>query len=870
MSLAAGTPLGPYEIVAPIGAGGMGEVYRARDTKLHRDVAIKVLPEAFALDAERLARFTREAQVLASLNHPNIAAVYGLEEQGTTRALVMELVDGEDLSQRIARGAIPLDEALPIARQIAEALEAAHEQGIVHRDLKPANIKVRPDGTVKVLDFGLAKALDPAAVSAPTDHAPTITSPAMTMRGAILGTAAYMAPEQARGKPVDRRADIWAFGVVLYEMLTGARLFSGEEISDVLAAVLTKGPDWTALPPAAPEPIRRLLRRCLEKDRKQRLGDISVARLEIQDALNAPHVERAPIIAHRPRGSSRLAWSAFGGAALVALALAVPTLQHARETPPGTAPRMQVSIDTPVDGNWGIPVLSPDGTKVAFIASGGIAVRAIDSLEGQLIATPAVEGSLAWSPDGQSLAYCSAANELQTVASSGGTPRALGASCGPFVRGTAWTGGGEILFSTITDGLRRIPSAGGTAKPVSTDRDFYPRMLPDGRHYLFLRQTGVEFGIHVGALGSTESRRVTDADSKAEFTSGHLVFMRGTTLMAQPFDPSRLETTGDAFPMASDARNMAVARTAYFSVAPNGLIVYRTGGVGRSALTWVDRSGKELSVVDDANFHQDVALSPDGRMLADTRISPRSLAANLWVTDLSRGVSTRLTAETEQASGPAWSPNGLQVAYGNPGGMFVRESSGSGSATQLTTIAARSSGRPYGFASWFPDGRSIAMVIDTDAGAPSLSTVSIDAEHKTVPYLLAAAAQPAVSPDGRWMAYAAEVSSQFNVFVESIPTGRGKWRISNAGGAQPLWRRDGRELFYRADDGGIMAVPMTGGPSFSPGAPIRLFTFDSFGVIVARRQFTVSPDGQRFLINKSLPERGRTILLQNWLAGATK
>ena len=482
MSLAPGTRIGPYEVAGPLGAGGMGEVYRATDTKLKRQVAIKILPPSLAADADRLARFQREAEVLASLNHPHIAAIYGLEESSDLTALVMELVEGDDLSQRIARGAIPLDEALPIAKQIAEALEAAHEQGIIHRDLKPANIKVRADGTVKVLDFGLAKALDPAAASSPEAmNSPTITSPAMTQAGMILGTAAYMAPEQARGTAVDRRADVWAFGAVLYEMLTAKRLFAGATMSDTIAAVLTREPEWTALPTGTPPPIRKLLRRCLEKDRKRRLTDAGAARLEIDDALTASPTPEAtvasgaPATTASPRGRLPLI-AALTAVTALAIALGIPTLRHLREAPPPTPPEMRVEITTPSTDAPLQFALSPDGRSLVFVASGGglprLWLRPLDQTEAQPLAGTEGANNPFWSPDSRSIGFFAAA-ELLRLDIAGGAPLVLATATPPSASGS-WSADGTILFPrNVGDSLWRIGATGG--EPATVTRVDAPR-----------------------------------------------------------------------------------------------------------------------------------------------------------------------------------------------------------------------------------------------------------------------------------------------------------------------------------------------------------------------------------------------------------
>ncbi|HXG89163.1 MAG TPA: protein kinase [Vicinamibacterales bacterium] len=526
-----GTRLGPYEIVAPLGAGGMGEVYRARDTKLNRDVAIKVLLPAVANDPDRLARFSLEAQVLASLNHPNIAHIHGIEESSGVTALVMELVEGEDLSQRIARGAIPLDEAWPIARQIAEAVEAAHEQGIIHRDLKPANIKVRPDGTVKVLDFGLAKALEPTAASSATAaNSPTLSLHA-TQAGMILGTAAYMAPEQARGRPVDKRADVWAFGAVLYEMLTGARAFAGEDITDTIVAVMSKEPDWGRLPAGTPSRVRGLIRRCLEKDVKRRLQAIGEARIHLGDLVSGardPGADEAlPTRATATPSSSRgtrLAWVVAAVALLAAAGLAVPAVRYLREAPPAAPPATRTEITTPVGGDPLSFALSPDGTQIVFVAAGDGAprlwLRSLSTTTAQPLAGTEGAAYPFWSPDSRSVAFF-ADGQLKRLDLGGGAPRALAAA--PDGRSGSWNTDGVVLFAPNSGSpLFRVAAAGGNAAPVTTlDRQAshrWPVFLPDGRHFVFYAQGGPDTrGIHLGTLDAGASTRLTAADTAGTY-----------------------------------------------------------------------------------------------------------------------------------------------------------------------------------------------------------------------------------------------------------------------------------------------------------------------------------------------------------------
>jgi len=867
-----GSRLGPYEVTGLLGVGGMGEVYRARDTKLNRDVALKVLPDSFANDPDRLARFTREAQTLAALNHPNIAHIHGLEESGAVRALVMELVEGEDLSERIARGAIPIDEALPIAKQIAEALEAAHEQGIIHRDLKPANIKVRADGTVKVLDFGLAKALvqDPKTsgpqdrkTSGPQDPAnsPTITTPAMTQAGMILGTAAYMAPEQARGKAVDKRADIWAFGVVLFEMLTGTRLFKGEEISDVLAAVLRQDVNWAALPAPTPLRLRRLLERCLDRDPKMRLRDIGEARVEIDKTIAgafdtaAPQATTSGATATAPRG--RLAWIALAVVATVtAAAMAVPTLRYLRQTPPPEPPVMRFTI-APPDGVTltSAPMISPDGTRVVFAGGGALYLRPLEALAAQRL--PATEGASwpFWSPDSQSIGFF-AGGKLKKIDVAGGP--AVTVCDAPNGRGGAWSRTGVIVFAPDgPGGLQQVSAAGGTPAPATVldpatkaSSHRWPQFLPDGEHFLYFSLAPVNVGsgangVFVTSLGSTTSTSLVSTDNWAAYAPpGALLFVRGTTLMRQPFDPAGLRLTGDPAPVAEDVAQF-VSNAAGFSVSHAGALVYTTGQAATNRrLVWVDRRGAVTPLALAPGVYDSPALSPDGRQIV--LVVRDTTGAHLWVYDSARGTLGKRTFDGLADSLPIWTRDGTFLTFanaraGSPGPLLRVRADGSGPAEPLVTEAQLPG--PKVATSWSPDGRLLAIQSGPDV-------VVRDAEGVFHPTLATRAneREARFAPDGRWFSYRSDETGRFEVYVQSYPPGRGKWQISTDGGGQGMWAPTGRELFYK-NNNRMMAVDVELGAAFKAGTPRVLFEMplpdrapgdpDRFGV---------SPDAQRFLV----------------------
>ena len=684
MPLEPRTRLGPYEIVARLGAGGMGEVYRARDPKLNRDVALKVLPELFAHDPERLARFKREAQVLASLNHPKIAAIYGFEESNGVQALVLELVEGPTLADRLTDAPIPIEEALPIARQIAEALEAAHVQGIVHRDLKPANLKVRPDGAVKVLDFGLAKALAPElAAVAPHDlsRSPTVTTPAATRIGVIMGTAPYMSPEQARGQTAGTQADIWAFGVLLYEMLTGKQAFTGDTITDVLADIVKIDPDWRALPENTPLPIRLLLRHCLQKSPASRLHHIADARIEIDAASIDSSVTTAPA----PHGSAVrrrvLAGVVAAGLLLAGGGATLLVERYIRPEPVSlgvvrlavTAPEKTTFFGGP---NTPYTSVSPDGRRVAFLAASEgvlrIWVRSLDTLEARpLVGTEGVVPYPPfWSPDSRSIGFFTGAGKLRKIEMSGGPAQTIcDAPLGINPSGT-WNREGVIVFGGGSEPLKRVSAAGGTPQPVTVldqsrqdQGHHWPTFLPDGNHFFFLvRAAAAEnSAILIGRLSSWETTRVVSADSRIAYDpSGYLLFVRERSLLALPFDAKTLRPAGDPVVIAEQVRANAVGQSSV-TVSGNGVLAYRTGDVERSTLTWFDRAGKILGTVGPAGSYQSPQLSPDETRVAVVRTDSEG-GRDVWVIDTARASMTRLTFGAGSL-GAVWSPDGERISF---------------------------------------------------------------------------------------------------------------------------------------------------------------------------------------------------------------
>jgi eukaryotic-like serine/threonine-protein kinase len=889
MTLAPGTRLGSYEVSTLIGEGGMGQVYRARDTRLHRDVALKIVPPLVAGDPERLARFDREAQTLAALNHPHIAQVYGIEEtrQGgasepPTRAIVMELVDGEDLAERIARGAVPPDEALPIARQIAEALEAAHDAGIVHRDLKPANIKVRPDGTVKVLDFGLAKALDAAPASGASGgqgtpalaNSPTITSPApMTAHGVILGTAAYMAPEQARGRPVDKRADIWAFGCVLYEMLAGRTLFGGETISDTLAAVLTRAPDWTTLPSTTPVAVVALLARCLEREPKRRLRDIGEARLALESGAAQPASGAVPATPTAPRPRFVPAAAMLAGVALGVAASALGL--WLAPDPPAPSPIVLHQLPPPGTEFVAAPLPSPQGTHLALLvrASDGrraIWVRPLAGEHAREIEGTGGAETVMWSPDGAHLAF-SAKGHLQRVPRDGGRVQTIAAvepvSRSRNYRVGAWTPGGEIVIAA-PQGLVRVPAGGGMLRPIlQAEGVIYEavNVLGNGTHLLYAEFGGKEPGIYTVAIDGSDRRSLLQGEVSgvSVVAPDVIVFQRRETLYGQVIDPAARTTIGDPFALTDGVAAQRVE-------AGPGVLAYIRAGL-QTELTWFDRGGQRLGTIGAPGRYQQLRLSPAGTELLFVRLDPATGNRDLWLQDLVRGVTSRLTHDPETDHNGVFSPDGRHVAWESHAGgrldLYRRPVDGSAPPTLLLDW-----GRANGPVDWSPDGRYILFASDDGPTRENLWMVRADGSEKPQEVLASPYSEEAASfsPDGRHLAFTSDESGRSEVYVQAIAGTRlvgGRVQVSSGGGAEPAWRRDGRELYY-GGEGRLMAVSIArDGDAIRAGTPVALFA----AMVSARSYGTVtyapSPDGQRFVFITPVGGGGATTpatVVLNW------
>jgi tRNA A-37 threonylcarbamoyl transferase component Bud32/dipeptidyl aminopeptidase/acylaminoacyl peptidase len=868
--------------VSPLGAGGMGEVYRARDSRLNRDVALKVLPGAFAGDPERLARFEREAQVLAALKHPNIATIHGIEEKDGAHALVLELVEGETLAEIIGRGPLPADEAVRIARQIADALDAAHEQGIVHRDLKPANVKITPDGSVKVLDFGLAKltsaqdAISGGPVS--VSMSPTMASPTMVTGATVLmGTAGYMSPEQARGKVVDKRADIWAFGVVLFEMLAGARLFDGESLTEVAGAVIHKEPDWSLLPAATSPLVAMVVRRCLQKDPRQRFRDMGDVRLALDGAFFPEGGAR--VAAATPAPATR-SWPLAAAAAVLA-AVAAGALVWMLAGRDAVERRSLVFDVGSADMKALTPVmaLSPDGRTLAYLAVDGadtprIWIRSLESGEARMLApTEQTRQPIFWSPDNRYVAFFSD-GKLKKADVAGGPAETI-AEVSDF-GGGSWGRTGEIVFSDQTN-ILRIPVTGGTPVAVTAvdktrkeTAHLLPTLLPNGRHFLYLRFfAGADAltGIYAGALdtapGQQSTTRLLATGQNAAYSTsdgsarGHLLFVRDGLLMAQPFDADTLALTGDPVRVGTDlleANSVLAALTA----SANGTLAYLKGSNSVGTLTSVDRAGKAVPMFPQSPMERPrhPRLSPDGRRLAVV------LAEALWLYDLDGKPPIKLTFGDERALSPLWTRDGRRLVYERGDApktsLFSVPADGSGATPEA--VAPEGHFHPHG---WSADGEIVGVrvgnnVTDLVRFIPQPGAQVHDLVATTPDGGLAGA----VSPDGRWIAYTAEPTGKTEIWVRPVSDAGAAVRVSPNGGNEPIWSRDGRELFY-LEDQTMMSVPVTLGTAFNFKAPTMLFAIN----IVRHPQppsYDVTPDGGFVMVTAEEQADVPFTVIVNW------
>jgi len=889
MALSPGTRLGAYEIVSLLGSGGMGEVYRAKDSKLGRDVALKILPDAFTSDSERLARFRREAQVLAALNHPHIGAIYGLEDAGGQLFLVLELVNGESLDKRITRGKIPLDESLAIARQIAEALEAAHEKGIIHRDLKPANIALTSDGKVKVLDFGLAKATEVASgVSNDIANSPTITSPAMmTGIGVILGTAAYMSPEQAKGRPADKRSDVWSFGCVLYEMLTGRRAFAGEDITDTITSIMRDEPKWSVLPTNTPANVRLLIDQCLQKDRQRRIANVAVARFLLTEPVTLS--QNVTVFARPYRTSAK--WTGAGliaGAVVAAIALSA---LRKPITVPARHPKRFAIIPTaaaPFNPQGASPdiAISADGRFVVYRSGGPdsqLALRAIDQLETRLLPNTFGARNPSLSPDGHWVAF-SYGDEIKKVAISGGPPVTIAHTDGS-PRGMAWIGSESIVFATndTATGLRTVPVNGGAMSVLTTpdhaqvSDHWFPAVLPSGMAVLY---TAVPMGgnpdestVNVLNMRTGEQSVLVRGGSHAAYVDGgYLTYISGGALFAVPFDANRLEVMGDGVPVLDQLWTTAMGAGNY-AIARDGTLVYVTGTgnglVSTRSLVWVDREGREEPIDAPLRPYAYPRISPDGTRIA---VDIRDQGQDIWIWDFARRSLWRLTFEPGLDQAPAWTRDGKRIIYDSAAqgvpNLYWRSADGAGSPERL--LVSPNTQIPQ---SVTPDGKRVVLLEFGRTTSQDLMMLTLDGSRAFEPLLRTPAAefQGEVSPDGRWLLYGSTESGTAQVYVRPFPnTDVGRWAVSAGVGSKAAWSPAGNELFYFDANNALTAVSATAnGDTFVAGNPVTL-PIRGYFINEPGRTYDVSADGKKFLMIKA-PRKPDSavpptiVVVENWL-----
>ena len=878
-----GSRIGVYEVTARIGMGGMGVVYRAKDTSLGREVAIKVLPEAFVSHPERTARFKREATTLGALNHPNIASIYELQESDGVLALVLEFVEGPTLADRLAAGGLPIHQALPIARQIADALEAAHDRGVIHRDLKPANIVLTADGTAKVLDFGLAKVVSDSVAPSPSEltHSPTMLGP--TADGVLLGTAPYMSPEQARGRPVDRRTDVWAFGCVLFEMLTGRRTFPGETSSDAIAAVLEREPDWTKLPPSSPPAVRRLLRRCLEKDPKRRLRDIGDARLELED-------ESAPAAAIAASSSTRsAAWTmAAAVAATLVVSVAATAWWYSKQVPSVVQRPARFTLAAPegtqIDAGAGAPVPSPDGTRIVFAARSSseersLWVRALDSAAAQPLAgTTNVGGPPFWSPDGQWVGFF-ADGRLKKVNAAGGPVLTIAPIRNNM--GATWSRDNVVIVAPVNRTvLHRVPAGGGTPEPITSlsverreNSHRWPHALPDGRHFLFTARSDVKENnmIYLGSLDSKEVTPLFSAQSPAVYAApGYILYAQEGTLMARPVDPATFKLAGEAFPVAENVSHNTPSSAASFSASADGsVLAYLTNVRRETTLTWFDRAGRSIGTIGPDREFTDVRISPDGKMAAVVVPDPDSGNRDIWLLDLASGTLSRFTSNPANDWQMAWSPDGKRIAFASDrnGRSTVWIKPVDGGEEELLLRVQDRGAFPKDFSR---DGRFLALDIDTVGGVAGLWAMPLEGDR--TPFSLSDVTvrenNLTFMPGGPWVAFESAQSGDDEIYIAPFPKG-GRRRVSSGGGTLPQWKADGKELYFVAANDDIMAATIRADQALDVGSPERVVHFCGDGPGVQGRAYDVTPDGARFLMPCGRPGANAPAIsvALGWIAG---
>ena len=864
-----GQTISHYRIVEKIGQGGMGEVYLADDTSLDRKVALKFLPDAFTSDPERMARFEREAKLLASLNHPNIAGIYGLEQADGNRFLVLEYVEGETLQSRLSKGALTLEDSLELCRQIAEGLEAAHEKGVIHRDLKPANVMITAEEKVKILDFGLAKAFSDDTQSIDSSQSPTLTE-AMTQPGVILGTAAYMSPEQAKGKSVDKRADIWAFGCILFECLTGKRAFEGETVTETLAAILRGELDWSALRKDITQNVRFVLQRCLEKDRNRRFRDIADVQIEMEEVRDFDKIT-APV------KHAQLSFVWISITALLTIALGVLTFLQFRNQEAAEAKKYHLSVP-PMPGDYGMAI-SPDGSRIAYVAPSSTSAGSLFVCEIGSVTPFQLQGSEGaahpfWSPDGRSIAFFSE-GWLKRVDLSGGPPRNICRTTREF--GGTWNSNGTILFADQPNIYRVSDEAGDpivVSRPDKSNMEgghVFPYFLPDGRHYLYTAEFPIPLdnGIYLASLESKEKTRLLPGLSSAAYVEpGYLLYNRGGTLIAKPFDKNALKFTGEEFRIADNILIDENGEWAAFSASKTGVLIYRSAedDPQKSQFVWLDRNGKELEAVGKpGKYDSDFDLSPDGKLIAFTDVDYATSRFDIALLDLITGVQTTIIDDPGLDYAPHWSPDGLQIAFASwrkpDCDIFVKKVDGRNEETMLIESPANERS-----AAWSKNGRYLLYTQETDTGS-GIYALPLSGDGKPIEIVppQEIALYPALSANDKWLAYQSMKSGTSEIYVISFPEPHLKRKISDSGGMSPRWREDGKELYYLALDGKIMAADISMGAKIDSGKPQELFISH---VQLNDKVYSFSPnsDGTRFLWLKQLTDTASTpiTIVLNW------
>jgi len=879
MTLEAGTRLGPYEILEPIGAGGMGEVYKAQDTRLGRTVAIKVLPEALAADTERRQRLEREAKAISQLSHPHICTLFDIGHEAGVDFLVMEFIDGESLATRLTTGALPIDEVLRYAVQMAEALAAAHRQGIVHRDLKPGNVMLTKEG-VKLLDFGLAKVVEPTSAEAAMTQMPTLTTP-LTQEGSIVGTYQYMAPEQLEGQPADARTDIFAFGCVLYEMATGRRAFTGSTQASLIGSILKEEPQpISAIQPLTPPALDRVVQTCLRKDPDKRWQSAADMANELRWVAEGGSRAGVPAaVASRRRTRERILAGAVAVLALGLIGLAYAWWPQA----PTPAPVVRFELAPPAElSTVGAPRVSPDGRYIAFSGTGDdgiprIWLRAMDDLQAHPMAgTDGAQFRPFWSPDSRYIGFI-AGGKLKKVPVSGGPPQVV--TDAPTGADGSWSSKGMILFDgQAADGIRRVSASGGVATEAispKTGDDAYdvgwPEFLPDGDHFLYYQfaASGKSRKLMLANLdGKQAPSPLLDVESLVQYVSpGFLVYVREDSLLAQPFDMETLKPSGEPVPLAENLGSTNVG-LADFSASAEGTLVFRSGENEGRRLVWVDRTGKEIGDEGDEALYGSPAISPDGTHVAFRIQDPQTGNFDVWVRDLKRAVTTRLTFDPGNDNDPAWSPDGKKIAFdstrGDSHGIYVKDASGAGAVEQVVKSDVGIS--PV---AWSRDGRWLMCDQRNKDNTRDVVAVPMtgDERGKVVPFVQSRFfdVRPSFSPDGRWVAYESWESGRAEIYVQPFPGPGGKWQISGEGGSEPRWSADGKEIFYLSAASKLTAVPVATSPTFSAGTPKPLFDVHLVQAVIRNRWYP-APDGQHFLMlepENATQSRPMTVVL-NW------